>query len=164
VSGISNIGSSGELHELAEYVDGLPYLSGAEALIAATIKDAARPVFAAPASEDPFAGIQTGFAIALHMHQPLIPASGDEAAHGRAGPQPSVHGRALGDRGSPQRCCPRVAGSFGVGTAAFADDLCAAELGDVGRVAQLLPAHWVSWCTCSLSTISYWYGLFAKVH
>ena len=73
MSGISNIGSSGELHELAEYVDGLPNLSGAEALSAATIKDADRPVFAAPASEDPFAGIQTGFAIALHMHQPLIP-------------------------------------------------------------------------------------------
>ena len=66
-------------HELAEYVDGLPNLSGEEALIAETIKRAsARPVFAAPASADPFAGIQSAFAIALHMHQPLIPAGGNE--------------------------------------------------------------------------------------
>jgi hypothetical protein len=64
---------------LAEYVDGLPNLSGDQALIAATIKDAAaRPVFFTPTSGDPFAGIQSAFAIALHMHQPLIPAGGDD--------------------------------------------------------------------------------------
>jgi hypothetical protein len=66
-------------HELAEYVDGLPNLSGAETLIAATIADAAeRPVFAPPGSGDPFAGIDSAFAIALHMHQPLIPAGGGD--------------------------------------------------------------------------------------
>jgi hypothetical protein len=64
---------------LAEYVDGLPNLSGDEALVADTIADAAaRPVFAVPTSGDPFAGIQSAFAIALHMHQPLIPAGGGE--------------------------------------------------------------------------------------
>ncbi len=64
---------------MAEYADGLPNLSGDEALIAATIEDAAaRPVFATPTSGDPFAGIQSAFAIALHMHQPLIPAGGDD--------------------------------------------------------------------------------------
>ena len=74
-----SIGSSAGPRELAEYVDGLPNLSGHEALIAETIADAAaRPVFAAPASGDPFAGIQSAFAIALHMHQPLIPAGGNE--------------------------------------------------------------------------------------
>ena len=31
-----------------------------------------------PESGDPFEGIQSAFAIALHMHQPLIPAGGDE--------------------------------------------------------------------------------------
>ena len=65
--------------EIAEYVDGLPNLSGDEALIAATIADAAvRPVFALPGSGDPFVGIQSVFSIALHMHQPLIPAGGDD--------------------------------------------------------------------------------------
>jgi hypothetical protein len=71
--------SSVEPPRLAEYVDGLPNLSGAEALIEQTIADASsRPVFAAPVSGDPFAGIQSAFAIALHMHQPLIPAGGNE--------------------------------------------------------------------------------------
>ncbi|HEX5922259.1 MAG TPA: hypothetical protein VFY45_00395, partial [Baekduia sp.] len=66
-------------HELAELVDGLPNLSGAEGLIATTIEDAAaRAVFATPESEDPFAGIESAFAIALHMHQPLIPAGGGD--------------------------------------------------------------------------------------
>jgi len=65
--------------ELAEYVDGLPNLSGEEALIADTIADAAAtPVYAAPTGEDPFAGIESAFAIGLHMHQPLIPAGGDD--------------------------------------------------------------------------------------
>ena len=35
-------------------------------------------MFASPNSGDPFAGIQSAFAIALHMHQPLIPAGGDD--------------------------------------------------------------------------------------
>ena len=52
-------------HELAEYVDGLPNLSGAETLIAGSIADAAeRAVFAPPGSGDPFAGIDSAFAIA----------------------------------------------------------------------------------------------------
>ena len=66
-------------HELTEYVDGLPNLSGGETLIAASIAHAAqRAVFAHPGSGDPFAGIDSAFAIALHMHQPLIPAGGDD--------------------------------------------------------------------------------------
>ena len=74
----SNKQSSVEPQRLAECVDGLPNLSGEEALIAETIADAsARAVFAAPASGDPSAGIQSAFAIALHMHHPLIPAGGN---------------------------------------------------------------------------------------
>ena len=65
--------------ELPQYVDGLPNLSGAEALIAASIADAAaRPAFAPPDPGDAFAGIESAFAIALHMHQPLIPAGGND--------------------------------------------------------------------------------------
>jgi hypothetical protein len=79
VSDTSNTQSSVGQHEIAEYVDGLPNLSGDEALIAKAIEDAtARPVSAIPASGDPFAGINSAFAIALHMHQPLIPAGGDD--------------------------------------------------------------------------------------
>ena len=58
---------------LAEYVDGLPNLSGEEGLIAATIAEAgAHRIYSMADSEDPFAGIQSAFTIALHMHQPLI--------------------------------------------------------------------------------------------
>jgi hypothetical protein len=79
VNDISSVGSPAAEPVLAEYVDGLPNLSGEEALIAATIeRGAARPVFAAPGFEDPFAGIESAFAIALLMHQPLIPAGGED--------------------------------------------------------------------------------------
>jgi hypothetical protein len=65
--------------QLPEYVGALPNLSGAEAALSAAIADAAgRPVFPLPDSGDPFAGIESAFAIALHMHQPLIPAGGEE--------------------------------------------------------------------------------------
>ena len=75
----SNTDSSVGGQELAECVDGLPNLSGEDALIAATIADAKdRPVVAFPDAGDPFAGIQSAFAIALHMHQPLIPAGGEQ--------------------------------------------------------------------------------------
>ena len=64
---------------LPECVDGLPYVSGEEELIAAMIRDAStRRVYPMPESGDPFEGIQSAFAVALHMHQPLIPAGGDD--------------------------------------------------------------------------------------
>jgi hypothetical protein len=79
VSEPPNVQSRAGQHELAEYVDGLPNLSGAEAMIAATIADAAaRPAFPPATSGDPFAAIESAFAIALHMHQPLIPAGGHD--------------------------------------------------------------------------------------
>jgi hypothetical protein len=65
--------------KLPEYVDGLPNLSGEEGLIEATIAETgAYRVYPMPDSGDPFAGIRSAFAIALHMHQPLIPASGGD--------------------------------------------------------------------------------------
>jgi Glycosyl hydrolase family 57 len=64
---------------LAEYVDGLPNLSGEEPLIAAAVAEAgSRDVYPRPESGDPFAGIDSACAIALHMHQPLIPAGGGD--------------------------------------------------------------------------------------
>jgi Glycosyl hydrolase family 57 len=65
--------------QLPESVDGLPNLSGEESLIGATIREAgSHRVYPIPEAGDPFAGIQSAFAIALHMHQPLIPAGGGE--------------------------------------------------------------------------------------
>ena len=64
---------------ITELVDGLPSLSGEEGLIGATVAAAAtRRVYPIPEPADPFAGIQSAFAVALHMHQPLIPAGGDD--------------------------------------------------------------------------------------
>jgi hypothetical protein len=66
------------MNPLPEYEDGLPNLSGSEALVAATLEEARdRPVFLGE-SRVPFERIRSACAIALHMHQPLVPAGGDE--------------------------------------------------------------------------------------
>ncbi|QNT68288.1 polysaccharide deacetylase family protein [Defluviicoccus vanus] len=63
---------------LPEYVDGLPNLAGHEEDIAAAIAAAAdREVFR-PESRIDFASIKSAATIALHMHQPLIPAGGGD--------------------------------------------------------------------------------------
>ena len=62
---------------LPDTVDGLPNISGAEARIGDAIAAAAeRPVFLRDSGID-FARIRSAFAIALHMHQPLIPVGDD---------------------------------------------------------------------------------------
>ncbi|MDY6994291.1 MAG: hypothetical protein SVR94_17035, partial [Pseudomonadota bacterium] len=62
----------------SEYVQGLPNICGSEKQLLRTIEDQ-QPVFL-PQSNIDFAQIRAGCAIALHMHQPLIPAgSGDLA-------------------------------------------------------------------------------------
>ena len=61
---------------LAGYVDGLPSLCGQEPLISEAIAAGRqRPVF--PGGADIKRAAST-FAVALYMHQPLIPADGDE--------------------------------------------------------------------------------------
>jgi hypothetical protein len=64
--------------DLAEYVDDLPNLCGSEQRIEAAV-DAGRhrPVFDGQTPLE-IAGIDSAFAVALHMHQPLIPAGGPE--------------------------------------------------------------------------------------
>jgi hypothetical protein len=63
---------------LPECVDGLPNLSGSEELVGRAIADArARPVFLGDSRID-FGRIRSACAIALHMHQPLVPAGGPE--------------------------------------------------------------------------------------
>ena len=64
--------------DLPEYVDGVPNLSGWEAEIDQAILDSRqRPVFLKESGID-FGHIRSACAIALHMHQPLIPAGGGD--------------------------------------------------------------------------------------
>ncbi len=66
------------MSEIPEYVDGLPNISGEEARVARTLGAAAEKPAFLPSSAIPFDRIRSACAIALHMHQPLIPAGGDD--------------------------------------------------------------------------------------
>ena len=62
--------------ELPEYLGDQPNLCGSEPRIEAAIATGQeQPVFDGQARVD-IAGIDSAFAVALHMHQPLIPAGG----------------------------------------------------------------------------------------
>jgi hypothetical protein len=64
--------------ELPEYVDGLPNLCGSERLIEAAIRFGRdQRVFDGQTAVE-VSGIDSAFAVALHMHQPLIPAGGPD--------------------------------------------------------------------------------------
>jgi hypothetical protein len=63
---------------LPEYVDGMPNISGQEDLIAKAIEAAAgQPLYLGRSGID-FGSIRAACAVALHMHQPLIPAGGHD--------------------------------------------------------------------------------------
>jgi len=64
--------------QLPEYLDGLPNLCGSEQIVEAAIA-AGRPWRLFPDETSlGIAGIDSAFAVALHMHQPLIPAGGPD--------------------------------------------------------------------------------------
>ena len=66
--------------ELPEYIDQRPNICGSEPKIESALRaQADKPVFL-PESRIDFANINSAFAIALHMHQPLIPAGGNDLA------------------------------------------------------------------------------------
>ena len=68
------------MSDLPEYVGGLPNICGAEPQIESALRASrGQPVFL-PESRIDFGGIKSAFAIALHMHQPLIPAGGGNLA------------------------------------------------------------------------------------
>ena len=68
------------MRELPECVDRLPNLCGSEPLIEAAIRSGRdQPVFGGQTPVE-VSGIDSAFAIALHMHQPLIPAGGRTCA------------------------------------------------------------------------------------
>ena len=63
---------------LPEYVDDLPNLCGSESLVSAAVETGrSAPVYAGR-SPIRLADIDAAFAVALHMHQPLIPAGGPD--------------------------------------------------------------------------------------
>ncbi|HRF64269.1 MAG TPA: glycosyl hydrolase family 57, partial [Candidatus Competibacter sp.] len=66
------------MSQLPEYIDGLPVICGSESLVEDTMRAGRdRPVFL-PESRVDFGRIRAACAIALHMHQPLIPAGGGD--------------------------------------------------------------------------------------
>ena len=66
------------MSQLPEYVDGLPNICGSESLVEETLRASRdQPVFL-PESRIDFGRIRSACAIALHMHQPLIPAGGGD--------------------------------------------------------------------------------------
>jgi hypothetical protein len=68
------------MSDLPEYIGQWPNLCGSEPLLEAKLREQGRrPAFLAESRVD-FGGIQSACAIALHMHQPLIPAGGSDLA------------------------------------------------------------------------------------
>ena len=64
--------------KLAEYIDGLPDICGSEQRIEEAIRARGTdPVFLPPGATG-FKQASSAFAIALHMHQPLVPAGGPD--------------------------------------------------------------------------------------
>ena len=63
---------------LPEYIDGLPNLCGSEQLIEAAINAGRRAPVLLDQTPVDISGIDSAFAVALHMHQPLIPAGGPD--------------------------------------------------------------------------------------
>lgn len=64
--------------ELPETLDGLPNIAGREDVIEAAVERGARTRLYTAAGAMDFSAIKSAFAIALHMHQPLIPAGGSD--------------------------------------------------------------------------------------
>jgi len=61
---------------IPEYVDGLPNISGSEDQVAAAVERGRGKTLYRGAGHIDFGTIRSATAIALHMHQPLIPAGG----------------------------------------------------------------------------------------
>ena len=64
--------------ELQEYFDDIPNISGSEETIAKAMRSAKKKQVFLPESHIRFDSVNAACAIALHMHQPLIPAGGGD--------------------------------------------------------------------------------------
>ncbi len=63
---------------IPEYIDGVPNISGSELLVEKAMKNGAKKEIFKPESRIDFRTIRSAVAVALHMHQPLIPAGGGD--------------------------------------------------------------------------------------
>jgi hypothetical protein len=70
--------------QLPPYVHGLPNISGSEALIDEAVAAGRRRPLSTADGAVRIGEIDSAFAIALHMHQPLIPAGGDDLRRARS--------------------------------------------------------------------------------
>ena len=66
------------MNYLPEYIDGLPNICGSEKVVADAVRAGLERRVSSSGSPIDFNRIKSGCAIALHMHQPLIPAGGAE--------------------------------------------------------------------------------------
>jgi len=64
--------------QLPEYIDGLPNFCGAENQVESAVQSTQGKSLSLPQSRIDFGRIRSGFANALHMHQPMIPAGGGD--------------------------------------------------------------------------------------
>ena len=65
------------MNQIPEYTDNFPTISGYESAVSKILAERPKEVFK-PESSLNFDRIKSSFAIALHMHQPLIPAGGSD--------------------------------------------------------------------------------------
>lgn len=66
------------MRDLPEYIGSLPNICNSESLIEETIQATTDKPAYLPESKIDFSAIRSACAVALHMHQPLIPAGGDD--------------------------------------------------------------------------------------
>ena len=66
------------MNNLPEYINGLPNICGSEKLVADAVRTGLEHSALSSGNPIDFNRIKSGFAVALHMHQPLIPAGGSE--------------------------------------------------------------------------------------
>jgi len=66
------------MHEIAELIENLPNICGNEEIVRRRQAAVSRTPLYRPISDVDFGAIRAACAVALHMHQPLIPAGGDE--------------------------------------------------------------------------------------
>jgi hypothetical protein len=66
------------MNELPEYIEQRPNISGSERLVQSAVRAGGGKAVFLPDSRVDFGGIRSACAIALHMHQPLIPAGGPD--------------------------------------------------------------------------------------
>ncbi len=86
------------MHTLPEYIDGLPNICGSEATVETVLATRPDTVFR-DASPIRFDHVKSAAAIALHMHQPLIPAGGHDlhTAHVISNLQYMMENQHIGD-------------------------------------------------------------------